>query len=131
MATRLQNLTREPRTYILRADAEAAVNLPKTRQLVVTEQYDPKTGARSTNSTLKRFPRSISLMPKGIEGDVLRGLPDAVRHCPEIAADIRAGRLAFEVTPDPVVAPVELKAEPAPIAEEPMTTTARKGRKED
>lgn len=100
MGVTISNLTRQPKLYILHAPGEMGELLPKSVQSVVTERYDAKTGARSTSTTKRPFPGSISLQPKGFEGDTLTDLPIGVAYADEVARDARAGLLKVEIAPD-------------------------------
>lgn len=129
MATTLTNRTQQVLTFILHAGPHVAELLPVVRQTVAVEKHDPVTGARSLEQKARRLPTSVTLQPKGIDGDRVAGLPNSVLHCPDIQRAMRSGYVDVATEAD-VPAPVAAQPIPTPTLSESSTTEGRKARKE-
>jgi hypothetical protein len=140
VGTILKNQTSTPKCYVLHAGPQAAQHvadqLPVVRIPVPIEKHDPSTGSREIKTQNLRVPTSISLMPKGLEGDKSKPLPDAVRHIREIQIDQQAGHITFEdvadaeaptASPAPPVAPI--LADPPALPDDPTPARSRRGDK--
>lgn len=55
-----------------------------TRAVVGTRDHNPASGERSVRAHRKRISGSVTLMPKGTPGDVVRGLPESVLKAPDV-----------------------------------------------
>lgn len=55
-----------------------------TRAVVGTRDHNPESGERTVRAHRKRISGSLTLMPKGTQGDVIRGLPESVLKAPDV-----------------------------------------------
>ena len=55
-----------------------------SRGTVGTRDHDAKSGDRTVRAHRKKISGSITLMPKGIDGDIVRGLPASVLKAPDV-----------------------------------------------
>lgn len=55
-----------------------------SRGIVGTRDHDPVSGERPVRVHKKCISGSITLMPKGTEGDIVRGLPPSVMQAPDV-----------------------------------------------
>lgn len=97
------------------------------RVAVPSERYDPTTGAREVKMVRRNLPTSVSLMPKGVEGDTSAPLPDWVRGIKQIADDLRSGAIVLEDVADPTPA-ADAALAPSP-AETEQPARVRRGDK--
>ena len=115
----------EPRTYILDTEDPVASHALRTTQVVQVEVFDPQTGARALKSSRRRFPRSITLQPRGIEGDSLADLPDQALHCPRLKRAVAKGEIEVFVQKalaPPPTAPPAAALEPDLASQAPEET---------
>lgn len=61
-----------------------------TRGVVGTRDHNGKTGDRTVRAHRKRISGSVTLLPKGIEGDMVRGLPFSVMKSPDVQRALNA-----------------------------------------
>jgi hypothetical protein len=55
-----------------------------SRGIVGTRDHDPASGERAVRVHKKRISGSVTLQPKGVEGDIARGLPESVLRAPDV-----------------------------------------------
>jgi hypothetical protein len=103
----------EPRTLILDTDDPVASHALRTIATVQVEVHNPKTGDRSLKGVRRRLPKSITLQPKGVEGDKVEGLPNHVLKCREVIKARDAKQIDVIVTDEPAKA---AQVEPPPAA---------------
>lgn len=127
MGTILKNKSNSPKCYVLSAPQHAG-DLPAVRVAVPSERYDPTTGAREVKMVRRNLPTSVSLMPKGVEGDTSAPLPDWVRGIKQIVDDLRSGDVVLEDVADPEPAAAEAALAPSP-AETEQPARVRRGDK--
>lgn len=97
--------------------ATLVLNLPHdvvpemaSRAVVGTRDHDAATGERTVRAHRKRISGSVTLLPKGIEGDMVRGLPFSVMRSPDVQRALNAWppKLAAKVL-DPAAREAEEK----------------------
>ena len=86
-----------------------------SRMLVGTTDHDATTGERHLRATRKRISGSVTLQPKGVAGDVVRGLPMNVLRAPEVRRALQAWppKLAAKTFEDAPASPPAAPARPA------------------
>lgn len=93
-----------------------------TRGVVGTQDHDKITGERHVRAHKKKISGSITLMPKGIEGDIVSGLPLSVLKAPDVERAIHAWppRVASKISsaPERDIAAEEAKKKAEEKAEE-------------
>lgn len=77
----LANQTRATQTFNLPADVVPEL---ATRGIVGTRAHNPATGERAVQVVKKWISGSVTLMPKGTPGDIVRGLPLSVLQAPDV-----------------------------------------------
>lgn len=93
------NAERESSTVSLANQTRSimVLNLPyevvpecSSRGVAGTRDHDPTSGARSVRAHKKKISGSITLMPKGMEGDMSAGLPLSVLKAPDVERALKA-----------------------------------------
>jgi hypothetical protein len=77
----LANQTRVTQTFNLPSDVVPEL---ATRGIVGTRAHNAKTGERAVQAVRKWISGSVTLLPKGTPGDIVRGLPLSVLQAPDV-----------------------------------------------
>jgi hypothetical protein len=94
----IENLVKRAHTFNLPSDIMGPAF--GVRQLCGARRYKGKPGEPRVRGGYKRLSTSLTVRPKGKDGDTVLGLPPAVRRCPEVEAAARAGLIRLH-TIDP------------------------------
>jgi len=97
------------------------------RQLCGARRYKGKPGEPRIRGGYKRLSTSLTVRPKGKDGDKVIGLPPAVRRCPEVAAAEKAGLIKLH-TIVPAKTKELVKAAKAAVEERAAADKAEKAR---
>jgi hypothetical protein len=87
----IENLVKRAHTFNLPAKIMGPAF--GVRQLCGARRYKGKPGEPRVRGGYKRLSTSLTVRPRGKEGDKVIGLTPAVRRCPEVAAAEKAGSI--------------------------------------